>query len=148
MNSTARRVPRITGLPARILASTAMRSGGGIPPVRRGIGRFGNGSPLRLPIAFGSGSDPSQRRSLSAPSQSHASTAAPVAARLWGCVFERCGGDGKCGIPDTPPLAGDHVAFQFDRTLLLSGDAMNSGMAPIARTAVRCRLTRRAAPAG
>jgi hypothetical protein len=35
MNSTARRVPRITGLPARISGSTTMRSESGIPIVYR-----------------------------------------------------------------------------------------------------------------
>lgn len=42
MNSTARRVPRITGLPARILGSTTMRSDGGITTVYRVPGRLGS----------------------------------------------------------------------------------------------------------
>src|SRR5436190_11700656 len=42
MNSTARRVPRITGLPARILGSTTMRSDGGIDIVYRARGRLGS----------------------------------------------------------------------------------------------------------
>lgn len=41
MNSTARRVPRITGLPARISGSTTMCSNNGIPTVYCGKIRFG-----------------------------------------------------------------------------------------------------------
>jgi len=44
MNSTARRVPRMTGLPARTSGSTTMRSESGIPTVYRantGLGRQG-----------------------------------------------------------------------------------------------------------
>lgn len=40
MNSTERRVPRITGLPARTPGSTTMRSLGGMPTVYRASTRF------------------------------------------------------------------------------------------------------------
>ena len=62
MNSTARRVPRITGFPARILGSMTMRSDGGITTVCRVLGRFGTGSPgLRRPGLSWSGRQPGQQ---------------------------------------------------------------------------------------
>jgi hypothetical protein len=66
MNSTARRVPRITGFPARISGSTTMRSDGGITTVYRVPGRRGAAAVFRGGGQAGHGRVPNRANETSA----------------------------------------------------------------------------------
>ena len=57
LNSTARRVPRITGLPARIRGSTTMRSDSGINTTYRARVRFGSSPSPGRTVSFWSGTN-------------------------------------------------------------------------------------------
>ena len=104
MNSTARRVPRITGLPARTSGSTAMRSESGIPTVYRANTRFGSAS-VRLELARSTLAFTVRRSSIGGEMVPHLKIEEAVGRILGGmaCV--------TTGVPD--PHRGERLALLY-----------------------------------